>query len=203
MTLDLRDAVESFFDNEILPRHRDWLKHCAAGEPALFIADLQAKARGRGLWNLALSDRLGNRGDAPLAEIMGRLPWAAEVFNCQAPDVPNMVMLQHAASPALRRQWLEPLLDGRIRSAFGMTEPDVASSDATNIATTIRRDGGEWVVNGRKWYVTGAGHPACAFVIVMGVSRPEASSTKRGAKQHVEPASWRAITRARPVSSFA
>jgi acyl-CoA dehydrogenase len=179
MTHDLRAAVEAFFDHEILPRHRDWLKHCAAGKPAPFIADLRAKARAQGLWNLAISDRLDNRDYAPLAEIMGRLPWAAEVFNCQAPDVPNMVMLQQAANPAQKQQWLEPLLDGRIRSAFGMTEPDVASSDATNIATAIRRDGSDWVVDGRKWYITGAGHPDCAFVIVMGVSRPEASRTGR------------------------
>jgi hypothetical protein len=95
-------------------------------------------------------DRLNNRDYAPIAEITGRLPWASEVFNGQAPDVPNMIMLQHAATPAQKQRWLEPLLDGRIRSAFGMTEPDVASADATNIATSLRRDGGDWVVNGRQ-----------------------------------------------------
>lgn len=180
MTQDLLAALGAFFDAEILPRHRDWVRHVAASRtPAPFMAVLQDKARAAGLWNLALPDRLSNRAFAPLAEIMGRLPWAPEAFNCQAPDVPNMIMLQHAASPAQKEQWLKPLLEGRIRSAFGMTEPDVASSDATNIATSLRRDGGDWVIDGRKWYITGAAHPACAFVIVVGVSRPEAARTSR------------------------
>ncbi len=180
MTADLPAAVRSFFDAEILPRHRDWVEHVVRlREPAPFLPELQAKARAAGLWNLALPVRLGNLAFAPLAEIMGRLPWAPEVFNCQAPDVPNMIMLQHAATPAQKSQWLEPLLEGRMRSAFGMTEPDVASSDATNIATSLRRDGDAWVVDGRKWYITGAAHPACAFVIVVGVSRPGAARTGR------------------------
>ncbi|MDB5489354.1 MAG: acyl-CoA dehydrogenase [Reyranella sp.] len=180
MTADLLAAVETFFDSEILPRHREWAKHIAtgAGTPP-FVAELRAKARAAGLWNLGLADRMSNRAYAPIAEITGRLPWASEVFNCQAPDVPNMIMLQHAASAEQKKRWLEPLLDGRIRSAFGMTEPDVASSDATNIATTLRRDGEDWVVNGRKWFITGGAHPDCAFVIVMGVSRPEAPRTGR------------------------
>lgn len=175
----MKDWVEAFFAAEILPRHREWAAHAARHERPPFMAALQAKARAAGLWNLGLADRMSNRAYAPLAEIMGRLPWASEVFNCQAPDVPNMIMLQHAATPAQKQQWLEPLLDGRVRSAFGMTEPDTASSDATNIATTLRRDGGDWVVNGRKWYITGGAHPECAFVIVVGVSRPEALRTGR------------------------
>ncbi|TBR29084.1 MAG: acyl-CoA dehydrogenase, partial [Reyranella sp.] len=180
MTTNLLAAVEEFFDEEILPRHREWAAHVSArkGTPP-FVAELKAKARAAGLWNLGLPDRMSNRAFAPLAEIMGRLPWAPEVFNAQAPDVPNMIMLQHAANADQKKRWLEPLLEGRVRSAFGMTEPDVASSDATNIATTLRRDGGEWVVNGRKWYITGGAHPDCAFVIVMGVSRPEAPRTGR------------------------
>jgi len=180
MTAELTAAVEAFFEIEILPRHRDWSAHVAArrGSPP-FLAELRAKARAAGLWNLGLPDRLSNRAYAPIAEITGRLPWAPEVFNCQAPDVPNMIMLQHAATPVQRKLWLEPLLEGRTRSAFGMTEPNVASSDATNIATTLRRAGSEWVVNGRKWYITGGAHPDCAFVIVMGVSRPEAARTGR------------------------
>jgi acyl-CoA dehydrogenase len=180
MTADLRTSVEAFFESEILTRHREWAAHVAGNRGAPpFMAELRAKARAAGLWNLGLPDRLSNRDYAPVAEITGRLPWAAEVFNCQAPDIPNMIMLQHAASPAQKRRWLDPLLEGRTRSAFGMTEPDVASSDATNIATTLRRDGGDWVVNGRKWYITGGAHPDCAFVIVMGVSRPEAPRTGR------------------------
>jgi len=178
--MDLTAAVEAFFETEILPRHREWVEHVVRRrQPAPFLAGLRSRAREAGLWNLGLPDRLGNRAYAPIAEITGRLPWAAEVFNCQAPDVPNMIMLQHAATAAQKERWLQPLLDGRIRSAFGMTEPDVASSDATNIATTLRRDGDEWVINGRKWYITGAAHPACAFVIVVGVSRPEAARTGR------------------------
>lgn len=177
---DLHAAVQDFFDSEILPRHRDWVEHVARRrEPAPFLADLRAKARSAGLWNLGLPDRMSNLAYAAIAEITGRLPWAPEVFNCQAPDVPNMIMLQHAATPAQKERWLQPLLEGRTRSAFGMTEPDVASSDATNIATTLRREGEEWVVNGRKWYITGGAHPDCALVIVMGVSRPEASRTGR------------------------
>ncbi len=180
MTADLLAAVETFFDSEILPRHREWARHVATkAGTSPFVAELRAKARAAGLWNLGLADRMSNRAYAPIAEITGRLPWASEVFNCQAPDVPNMIMLQHAASAEQKKRWLEPLLDGRIRSAFGMTEPDVASSDATNIATTLRRDGGDWMVKGRKWYITGGAHPDCAFVIVMGVSRPEASRTGR------------------------
>ena len=177
---DLHAAVQDFFDSEILPRHRDWIEHVARRrEPAPFLADLRAKARAAGLWNLGLPDCMSNRAYAPIAEITGRLAWAPEVFNCQAPDVPNMIMLQHTATPAQKKRWLEPLLEGQTRSAFGMTEPDVASSDATNIATMLRREGDEWVVNGRKWYITGGAHPDCAFVIVMGVSRPEASRTGR------------------------
>ena len=180
MTTDLLAAVEAFFDTEILPRHREWAAHVSThkGTPP-FMAGLQARARAAGLWNLGLPDRMSSRAYAPIAEITGRLPWAPEVFNAQAPDVPNMIMLQHAASAEQKKRWLDPLLDGRIRSAFGMTEPDVASSDATNIATSLRRDGDDWVVNGRKWYITGGAHPACAFVIVMGVSRPEAARTGR------------------------
>ncbi len=180
MTDTLHKEVDRFFEREILPRHRDWVEHVQRRrEPAPFLPELQEKARAAGLWNLALPGRLSNVAYAPVAEIMGRLPWASEVFNCQAPDVPNMIMLQHAATPAQKERWLVPLLEGRIRSAFGMTEPDVASSDATNIATTLRRDGDDWVVDGRKWYITGAAHPDCAFTIVMGVSRPDAARTSR------------------------
>jgi acyl-CoA dehydrogenase len=177
--MDLCAAVEAFYDREILPRHRQWLAHVERRERAPFVVELRAKARAAGLWNLGLPDRLANRDYAPIAEITGRLPWAPEVFNCQAPDVPNMIMLQGAATETQKERWLKPLLEGEVRSAFGMSEPDVASSDATNIATTVRRDGGEWVVNGRKWYITGAAHPDCAFVIVVGVSRPEAPRTGR------------------------
>src|SRR5436305_3471855 len=149
--------------------------------------DLQHKARAAGLWNLGLPElasdepgtRLSNLEYAPLAEIMGRLFWAPEVFNCQAPDVPNMIALQNCASAAQKDRWLRPLLEAETRSAFGMTEPDVASSDATNIATTIVRDHDDYIVNGRKWFITGAAHPRCSFLIVMGVTNPDADRTRR------------------------
>ena len=111
---------------------------------------------------------------------MGRLFWAPEVFNCQAPDVPNMIALQNCATPEQKARWLQPLLEAKTRSAFGMTEPDVASSDATNIATRMVRDGDDYVINGRKWFITGAAHPQCSFLIVMGV-------TDSGCRPHPPP----------------
>ena len=183
-----RGRLQSFFDHEVLPRHRAWLAHTAVSrETAPFMADLQAKAREQGLWNLGLPElgsdepgtRLSNLEYAPLAEIMGRLFWASEAFNCQAPDVPNMIALQNCATPEQKQRWLRPLLEAKTRSAFGMTEPDVASSDATNIATSIRRDGDDYVINGRKWFITGAAHPRCSFLIVLGVTDAQADRTRR------------------------
>jgi acyl-CoA dehydrogenase len=183
-----RQRLQSFFDQEVLPRHRDWLAHAANHRDAPpFMSELQHKARSAGLWNLALPElatgdpgtRLSNLEYAPLAEIMGRLFWAPEVFNCQAPDVPNMIALQNCATPEQKRRWLHPLLNSETRSAFGMTEPDVASSDATNIATRMVRDGDDYIINGRKWFITGAAHPRCSFLIVMGVTNPEADRTRR------------------------
>ncbi|MCC0006087.1 MAG: acyl-CoA dehydrogenase family protein [Methylobacteriaceae bacterium] len=183
-----RDRLWSFFNREVLPRHREWTRHVVElDEPAPFMPALQAKARAEGLWNLALPEladdepgtRLTNLEYAPLAEILGRLFWASEVFNCQAPDVPNMIALQNCADARQKKTWLAPSLAGEIRSAFGMTEPDVASSDATNVATTIRRDGGDYVIRGRKWFITGAAHPNCKFLIVLGVTNPDAERTRR------------------------
>ena len=173
----LRERLEQFFDTEVLPLHRTWVAHVVErGEPAPFMEGLRQKARAAGLWNLALpgladnepGTRCSNLEFAPLCEIMGRLPWGSEPFNCHAPDVPNMVLLHEAATPAQKRQWLDPLLEGATRSAFAMTEPAVASSDATNIATTIRRAGNRYVINGRKWYITGAAHPDCSILFVLG-----------------------------------
>jgi acyl-CoA dehydrogenase len=183
-----RERLEAFFNAELLPRHRDWLDHVRHSQTPPFMRDLQRKARDAGLWNLGLPDlaadepgtRLSNLDYAPLAEIMGRLPWASEVFNCQPPDVPNMIALQNCANREQKDRWLRPLLNAETRSAFAMTEPDVASSDATNIATTITRaKGGVYVVNGRKWFITGAAHPDCSFLIVLGVSDPQAARTQR------------------------
>lgn len=185
----LRDAVQTFFDREILPRNHAWTEWVAeqgAAEPP-FMPELKAKARDAGLWNLALprlaadepGRRCSNLAFAPLAEIMGKLPWASEVFNCHAPDVPNMEVLQMFATPAQKARWLQPLLEGEFRSAFAMTEPDVASSDASNIATSIRREGDEYVINGRKWFATGASHPDCRLLLVVGVTDPDATRTRR------------------------
>ncbi|WP_136637682.1 acyl-CoA dehydrogenase family protein [Pseudooceanicola onchidii] len=180
--------VAAFFDTEILPRHRDWVEQVQrGGVEADFLPALRAKARAQGLWNLALPElaedepgtRLTNLEFAPLAEIMGKLPWGSQVFNCQAPDVPNMAMLQALATPGQKARWLTPLLEGTTRSAFAMTEPDVASSDASNIATRIEFVGDRIRVTGRKWFATGGAHPDCSFLIVMGVSDPEAVRTER------------------------
>lgn len=183
-----RDRVQSFFDEHVLPRNREWIEHVARrGEEAPFMAALQAKARAQGIWNIGLPEltpdepgtRLSNLEYAGCCEILGRLAWAPEVFNCQAPDVPNMITLQNCANPEQKRQWLAPLLEAQARSCFAMTEPDVASSDATNIATTIERDGGDYVVNGRKWFSTGAAHPRCTQIMLMGVTSPDGDRTRR------------------------
>src|ERR1700742_295102 len=182
-----RRKLQAFFDKDVLPRNRAYLAHVAKGEAVPFMAELQEKARAQGLWNLGLPElasdepgtRLSNLEYAPLAEIMGRLFWAPEVFNCQAPDVPNMIALQNCATPEQKQRWLAPLLNAKTRSAFGMTEPDVASSDATNVATTMMRDGNDYIVSGRKWFITGAAHPRCSFLIVMGVTKPYADRTRR------------------------
>jgi acyl-CoA dehydrogenase len=183
-----RKRLQAFFDQEVLSRHRAWVEHVAVNrEDAPFMGELRQKARAAGLWNLGLPElgtdepgtRLSNLEYAPLAEIMGRLFWAPEVFNCQAPDVPNMIALQNCASAAQKERWLRPLLEAETRSAFAMTEPDVASSDATNIATTIVGDHDHYIVNGSKWFITGAAHPRCSFLIVMGVTNPDADRTRR------------------------
>jgi acyl-CoA dehydrogenase len=187
---DLQARVQRFMDDLVLPSNRDWQRYADAGYyPSDVVEPLKAQARAAGLWNLFLPDlrdhepglRLSNMEYAPLAEIMGRVPWASEVFNCSAPDTGNIELLHLAATPDQARQWLAPLLEGEIRSCFAMSEPDVASSDATNISTRIQRDGDDVVINGRKWFISGALHPACRLAIVMGVSNdaPDAPAHQR------------------------
>jgi acyl-CoA dehydrogenase len=185
---ELRERVRGFMDQHILPRVRQYQEEVHAGVfPVSFMEDLKARAKAEGLWNLFLphleegapGTGLSNLEYAPLAEIMGRISWAPEVFNCNAPDTGNMELLHMFATPAQRKQWLEPLLNGEIRSAFAMTEPDVASSDATNIATSIVRDGDDYVINGRKWFITNAAHPNCRIFIVMGKTDPDAPSHRQ------------------------
>jgi len=174
--LELRQRLDAFLQRYLLPHNAAWHRSVQDGVyPPPFLEDLKALAREEGLWNLFLpglrdgepGTRLSNLEYAPLAESMGRLPWAAEVFNCSAPDTGNIELLHRFASDAQRSQWLEPLLDGRIRSAFAMSEPDVASSDPTNLQTTVRREGDALVLSGRKWFITGAAHPRCRLLIVM------------------------------------
>jgi acyl-CoA dehydrogenase len=169
-------------DEHIYPNEERYRSELAAGnrweEPAL-IAQLQQQARAARLWNLFLPDSrhgagLTNLEYAPLCEMMGRVSWAPEVFNCAAPDTGNMETLERYGTPAQKREWLEPLLEGKIRSAFAMTEPRVASSDATNIESSIVRDGGWYVVNGRKWWTSGAGSARCRLFIFMGKTDPTA-----------------------------
>jgi len=189
-TRQMQATLQAFMQQHVIPRYHDFDRIAATGiYPSEVVEPLKALAREAGLWNLFLpglrddepGTRLSNMQYSPLAEIMGRVPWAAEVFNCNPPDTGNMELLHLFATPAQRDRWLVPLLEGRIRSCFSMTEPDVASSDATNICTTIRREGDEYVINGRKWFTTGALHPNCKFAIVMGVTNedPDAARHQR------------------------
>jgi acyl-CoA dehydrogenase len=179
-----RRRLEDFIDRYVLPYNAAWHQSAAQGVfPPAFMADLKVLAKSEGLWNLFLpglhdnepGEGLSNLAYAPLAEIMGRLPWASEVFNCSAPDTGNMELLHLFATPEQNRQWLRPLLEGEIRSAFAMSEPDVASSDPTNLQTGVRHEGEQLVLNGRKWFVTGAAHPNCKLLIVMCRSGNEGS----------------------------
>ena len=192
-TKALEVKLQKFMDDFIYPAegayHAEIAANTAAGKrwtPLQTIENLKIKAKAEGLWILflpvdsaAASGYVGagltNQEYAPLAEIMGRVMWSSEVFNCSAPDTGNMETIARYGSEANKAEWLKPLLEGKIRSAFAMTEPDVASSDATNIETRIERDGDEYVINGRKWWTSGAGDPRCAIYITMGKTNPDAA----------------------------
>ena len=160
-------------DREVYPNQSRFVDEINSGDrwqPIGLIEELKAKAKSEGLWNLFLPSESGltNVDYAPLAEVMGRVVWASEVFNCSAPDTGNMEVLQLYGTTEQKEKWLKPLLDGTTRSCFAMTEPDVASSDATNIKASIVRDGDEYILNGRKWWSTGGGDPRCKLAIFMG-----------------------------------
>jgi acyl-CoA dehydrogenase len=191
-TKELQQRLLKFMDDHIYPNEKAYkeelLANTAGGnrwQPLATIENLKPKARAAGLWNLFLpvdtaqasgyeGAGLTNQEYAPLAEIMGRVPWASEVFNCSAPDTGNMETIARYGSDEIKARWLKPLLEGQIRSAFAMTEPEVASSDATNIATSIERQGDHYVINGRKWWTSGANDPRCKVFITMGKTDPEA-----------------------------
>ncbi|CAM2152061.1 putative acyl-CoA dehydrogenase FadE2 [Pararobbsia alpina] len=177
----LRERVAAFMDEHVYPNEDRYHHEVADGDrwqPIALIEELKARAKSEGLWNLFLPDSelgagLTNAEYAPLCELMGRVLWAPEVFNCSAPDTGNMEVLVRYGTPEQKKAWLEPLLRGEIRSAFAMTEPLVASSDATNIESSIVRDGDDYVVNGRKWWTSGANDPRCKIFVFMGKSNPD------------------------------
>jgi acyl-CoA dehydrogenase len=185
---ELRKRLSDFMDRYIYPNEQTYGDQIAAsGNPhhhAEIVDELKAKAKAEGLWNLFLPDDeygagLTNLEYAPLAEIMGRVSWASEVFNCAAPDTGNMEILAQFGTIEQKNQWLMPLLNGEIRSAFAMTEPDVASSDATSIQLSIEREGDEYILNGRKWWISGAARDRCKIFIVMGKTDPNSPDKYR------------------------
>ncbi len=216
-TKDFQARLLKFMDEHIYPNehafHAEIEANTAAGKrwtPLQLIEKLKLKAQQEGLWNLFLpkdsaeiagvqAAGLTNQEYAPLAEIMGRVHWAPEVFNCSAPDTGNMETIARYGNDQHRKEWLQPLLAGKMRSAFAMTEPEVASSDATNIATRIERQGEDYVINGLKWWTSGAGDPRCAIYILMGKTDPEAPRHSQQSMVLV-PANTPGVTILRPLS---
>ena len=184
---ELQQRLRAFMDAHVYPNEHRFHEELGEGErwkPTRIVEDLKREARAAGLWNLFLPQSargagLTNTEYAPLCEIMGRVPWAPEVFNCSAPDTGNMETIERYGTEEQKKRWLEPLLAGEIRSGFAMTEPAVASSDATNIQASIVRAGDEYIVNGRKWWTSGAGDPRCKVFIFMGKSDPAAEKHRQ------------------------
>jgi acyl-CoA dehydrogenase len=208
---DLRARLLAFMSEHVYPNEEVFWQQLEAAmdrwSSLPIVEELKIKARTQGLWNLFLPDSelgpgLSNLEYAPLAEIMGRVHWASEVFNCSAPDTGNMETLERYGTPEQKRQWLEPLLQGKIRSAFSMTEPEVASSDATNIRTSIRREGDEYVINGRKWFTSGAGSRDCKILIVMGKTDPDNPDRHRQQSMILVPKDTPGVTITRNLPVF-
>ena len=208
---DYRARLAAFMDEVVYPNERRFFEQVEAGEDRWVVPpvmeEMKAKARAKGLWNLFMPGEehggagLSNLEYAPLCEIMGRSPVAPEVFNCSAPDTGNMEVLARYGSPAQQEAWLTPLLAGEIRSAFAMTEPAVASSDATNIEARIERDGDAYVLNGRKWWISGAGDKRCKIFIFMGKTDPSAERHKQQSMILV-PRDTPGVTLLRPLSVY-
>ena len=207
----LREQLAAFMDEHVHPNETLYERQVRAQTGLPFVVPpvletLKTRAKSAGLWNLFLTDSesgagLTNLEYAPLAEIMGRVHWAAEVFNCSAPDSGNMEVLDRYGSESQKRRYLVPLLEGRMRSSYCMTEPDVASSDATNVATRIERDGDHYVINGRKWWITNAYHPNNGVYIVMGKTNPDAPRHLQQSQILVDP-DTPGIRRVRPLHVF-
>jgi acyl-CoA dehydrogenase len=211
-TKELQKKLLAFMDEHIYPGEEAYYKHVHSDkrwEPVPVIEELKPKAKAAGLWNLFLprSPRapgggLSNLDYAPLCEIMGRTSWSPEVFNCSAPDTGNMETFERYGTEEQKKQWLDPLLEGKIRSAFLMTEPAVASSDATNIQMQIKREGDEYVINGRKWWSSGAGDPRCKIYIVMGKTNPDNASRHSQQSMVLVPAGTKGISILRHLPVF-
>ena len=210
---DLQKKVSAFMQQHVNPREARFYEEIAENRakgnawiPTHIVEELKPKARAAGLWNLWQpkdhGGSLTNLEYAPLCEIMGRSSWAPEVFNCSAPDTGNMEVLLRYGTPEQQKQWLTPLHHGEIRSAFLMTEPEVASSDATNIQCRIERQGNEYVVNGRKWWSSGAGDPRCRIFIVMGKSNPDSADRHRQQSMILVPADAKGVKVVRALSVF-
>ncbi len=210
-TRDLLERLNAFMDEHVYPNEGVFLEQARAmgdnWQPAPIVEELKPVARAAGLWNLFLPDSdlgagLTNLEYAPLCEVMGRVHWAPEVFNCSAPDTGNMETLVRYGTDEQKRQWLEPLLSGEMRSCFAMTEPDVASSDARNICSTIIRDGDDYVINGHKWWSSGSGDPRCKLYIFMGKTDPDGEDVYRQQSMILVPAHTPGITIRRSLPVF-
>ena len=207
---DLQQRLAAFMDEHIYPNEKRYYREAEELGPwkvAPVLEELKPKARAAGLWNLFLPESahgagLTNFEYAPLCEIMGRSHLAPEIFNCSAPDTGNMEVLARYGTPEQQARWLVPLLAGEIRSCFAMTEPDVASSDATNIASSIVRDGDEYVINGRKWYTTNATDPRCKICIFMGKSDPDNPDRHKQQSMILVPLDTPGVTVVRPIAVF-
>jgi len=211
-TIEIKARLEAFMNEHVYPNealYRQQLGENRWDTPEI-MAQLKLLAKEQGLWNLYIPPSLSEYGGvglsnveyAPLAEVMGRVLWSPEIFNCNAPDTGNMEVFMKYATAAQQVKWLKPLLNGEIRSSYAMTEPQVASSDATNVECSIIRDGDEYVLNGRKWFITGAKHKRCAILIVMGKSDPDNANRHLQQSQVLVPMDTAGLTIVRPLTTL-